>query len=149
MSEIKPKYVDDEPVCDDKCFYFERITKITAMCNKVEFSVNCYPLKSPCIPALRQQRDKYKAELEEERKYTRNLLDQRDKVIAERDELRTKYILLLTASVHTVCLGGEYHLVWGLRDTLRELGVPDIGPYPLYDEDAMEVTKNIIDKMDI
>lgn len=64
MSDIKPKYVDGEPVCSGKdCLQYCLLHK------RCKVLLNNRRLNDICIPALRQQRDQ---------------------AIAERDELKEK-----------------------------------------------------------
>jgi len=60
MSEIKPKYIDGEPMCSGE------------ECSRWGFgntddpqNRTCFRSNSPCIPALRRDRDKLEAELAE------------------------------------------------------------------------------------
>ncbi len=59
MTEIKPKIVDGEPMCDSKnCAvdgFSDNGTPETAWCQ-------CCDDADPCIPSLRQQRDELKKE---------------------------------------------------------------------------------------
>lgn len=73
IDEIKPKYdVDGEPRCSEfGCPQYHDVGDYDASChrcelNAIEFGVgNSWDADCPCIPALRRDRDRYKARCEE------------------------------------------------------------------------------------
>ena len=63
MSEINPKYVDGEPVCNpDECGQYGYNSDVGSYC-KILDNEWCFE-NCPCIPALRRDRDMAEAELE-------------------------------------------------------------------------------------
>jgi hypothetical protein len=107
MSEIKPKYVDGEPVCSDGC---PKYIQVSDMCGLRPLIAADIVHGDPCIPALRRDRDQLKLSLwqaksdldvadlairtEQHTVYNlendiERLTEQLDQAIKERDEARS------------------------------------------------------------
>jgi len=78
MTDIKPRYVDGEPVCNRYCEHY--------LVNNHHCTAgggwHCFPeFDTPCIPALRHQRD-------EARATAARLMEEAERYKSERDEAR-------------------------------------------------------------
>lgn len=83
MSEIKPRWVDGEPVCDRDCSEYgpnDHCMSRSQGCwlRKVN---PCY--YTPCIPALREQRDEARAEVERLEKEKEEIIEEAASIISD------------------------------------------------------------------
>lgn len=108
--EIKPKYVDGEPVCSGECdqSYYHNDVFCCKLGNYRDLSV--------CIPALRRDRDKYKYELER----------------LEND--RTKLVVILCHAPSLPCGTDEFS-----REDIPELVADMLGVEHWEEEAAREI----------
>ena len=73
MTEIKFKLVDGEPVCNGRCPYFIAANYHNPLDRCRISQKEIYESYSPCIPGLRQQRDKAEADLTKTKAWIRHI----------------------------------------------------------------------------